>query len=245
MATSRNDLEKVMFAVVGKFEGKGYTQVTGNFDGAGLSGGFLQWNLGSRTLQPIILQFAKQYPDTYRKVMGKLADEFLRVVSGPAVAAVAWADKLSTGKSKHGFDATWKAALEKLLGDPNMQAIQRHAAQVYVKDAIEDAKFYGIQTVRGVVLMFNISVQSGPYKAGANSKVPAFGLTFAHLGGHALPYKKKLLALAKAASKTCKPEFEGVVYRRALCIVEGKAEVYKDTVIDAEAMGVTDDKVVL
>jgi hypothetical protein len=49
------------------FEGGGFDNVAGNFDGQGISAGILQWNLGQGTLQPL-LQGDTGYPEINRIV---------------------------------------------------------------------------------------------------------------------------------------------------------------------------------
>ena len=45
------------------YEGSGFDEVTGNFDGQGLSYGILQWNFGQGTLQPIFKNLFARYPN--------------------------------------------------------------------------------------------------------------------------------------------------------------------------------------
>ena len=42
--------------ITGSFEGSGYNQISGNFDGQGISAGILQWNYGQGSLQNKILR---------------------------------------------------------------------------------------------------------------------------------------------------------------------------------------------
>jgi hypothetical protein len=40
--------------------------LAGNFDGQGMSYGYLQWNFGSGTLQPLFLRLFNEFPEGQR-----------------------------------------------------------------------------------------------------------------------------------------------------------------------------------
>lgn len=109
-------------AVTAGFETSGdpYLQVTGNFDGAGLSFGPLQVNFKTGTLQELFRRFQARDELRLRAAFGPLWGEWQRVLRLPSrVQQVAWADALSRGPRKADFDPRWKAAL---------QAVGREAA---------------------------------------------------------------------------------------------------------------------
>ena len=109
-------------AVTAGFEtsGDSYLQVTGNFDGAGLSFGPLQVNFKTGTLQELFRRFLARDELRLRAAFGPLWGEWQRVLRLPArTQQIAWADALSRGPRKADFDPRWKAAL---------QAVGREAA---------------------------------------------------------------------------------------------------------------------
>lgn len=102
-------------AVTAGFETSGdpYLQVTGNFDGAGLSFGPLQVNFKTGTLQELFRRFQARDELRLRAAFGPLWGEWQRVLRLPSrVQQVAWADALSRGPRKADFDPRWKAALQ-------------------------------------------------------------------------------------------------------------------------------------
>ena len=102
-------------AVTAGFETSGdpYLQVTGNFDGAGLSFGPLQVNFKTGTLQELFRRFLARDELRLRAAFGPLWGEWQRVLRLPArTQQIAWADALSRGPRKADFDPRWKAALQ-------------------------------------------------------------------------------------------------------------------------------------
>lgn len=91
--------EEKCFLLTAAFEGGGYTALSGNFDGQGVSFGFLQWNLGRGTLQPLIKAMHEHDPVAFDRcctvtVQGKTQDvtgALLDLVGMKGPAAVAWA----------------------------------------------------------------------------------------------------------------------------------------------------------
>lgn len=102
-------------AVTAAFETRGdpYLQVTGNFDGAGLSVGPLQVNFSTGTLPVLFRRFAARDEARLRTCFGPLWGEWCRVLALRSRAQqVAWADGLSRGPRKAGFDRVWASALQ-------------------------------------------------------------------------------------------------------------------------------------
>jgi len=56
-----NDWKSAAVAITPGFEVEGdpYQGVSGDFDGMGISCGALQWNIGSKSLQPIVIAVGK------------------------------------------------------------------------------------------------------------------------------------------------------------------------------------------
>jgi hypothetical protein len=111
--------------VTAGFETSGdpYLQVTGNFDGAGLSFGPLQVNLKTGTLQELFRRFEARDAIRLRACFGPLWTEWQRMLRLPSrVQQVAWADALSRGASKANFDPGWKAALQAVGAEPAFRA---------------------------------------------------------------------------------------------------------------------------
>jgi hypothetical protein len=109
------DLEQALetaFSVTAAFETAGdkFQQITGNFDGAGLSFGPAQVNFGTGTLVPLFRKFKTTDdvalracffdPDDY--------DEWLRVMDLPIPKQIDWANSITAGRGGHDVVDPWK-----------------------------------------------------------------------------------------------------------------------------------------
>lgn len=158
-------------AVTAGFETSGdpYLQVTGNFDGAGLSFGPLQTNFKTGTLQELFRRFQARDEIRLRACFGPLWPEWQRVLALPSRAKqVAWADALSKGPSKADFAANWKAALQAVGSDPVFRAeMLRYAYDTYGRKLIVAlAWLRGLQPLRignfrCLAALYDLCVQQG------------------------------------------------------------------------------------
>ncbi|MGC4081988.1 MAG: hypothetical protein QM736_07755 [Vicinamibacterales bacterium] len=100
------------FSVTAAFETAGdkFQQITGNFDGAGLSFGPAQVNFGSGTLVPLFKRFQEKDEAALRACFSDPDDydEFKRVLISPLPQQLAWATSISTGRGSHDVVEPWK-----------------------------------------------------------------------------------------------------------------------------------------
>lgn len=94
--------------------GDPYLQVTGNFDGAGLSFGPLQVNFRSGTLPQLFQRFAQADAAALAACFTRSADwnEWQQVLSWRPARQLAWADQHSRGPRKADVAAPWKGYLQ-------------------------------------------------------------------------------------------------------------------------------------
>jgi hypothetical protein len=158
-------------AVTAAFETSGdpYLQVTGNFDGAGLSFGPLQVNLGTGTLQELFRRFAARDEAALRACFGGLWDEWQRMLRLPSRAAqVRWADALSRGPRKAGFDPAWTKALQAVGRQPAFRAEWlRYAYDTYGRKLVvalawlKGVRPIPIRNFRCLAALYDLCVQQG------------------------------------------------------------------------------------
>ena len=110
------DLEQALetaFLVTSAFETAGdkFQQVTGNFDGAGLSFGPAQVNFGSGTLTPLFRKFKAADDSALRSCFTDEDDydDWLRVMDLPIAEQVAWANSVSAGRGGHDVVEPWRS----------------------------------------------------------------------------------------------------------------------------------------
>jgi hypothetical protein len=158
-------------AVTAAFETSGdpYQQVTGNFDGAGLSWGPLQVNFKTGTLQEVFRRLAARDESALQGCFGELWPEWQRVLRLPSRAQqVAWADGLSRGSRKADFDPKWKAALQRVGRAPAFRAeTLRYAYDTYGRKLIVALSWLNgvcpirIRNFRCLAALYDLCVQQG------------------------------------------------------------------------------------
>lgn len=158
-------------AVTAGFETSGdpYLQVTGNFDGAGLSFGPLQVNFKTGTLQELFRRFQARDQARLSACFGPLWADWERVLRLPSrVRQVAWADALSRGARKADFDPRWKAALQAVGGEPAFRAeMLRYAYDTYGRKLIVALSWLRglvpvrISNFRCLAALYDLCVQQG------------------------------------------------------------------------------------
>jgi hypothetical protein len=120
------------FSVTSSFETSGdrFQQVTGNFDGAGLSFGPAQVNFGSHTLVPLFRELQNAEEPALRACFRDPQDyeEWLSVLDLPVEQQIAWADSISTGRGKHDVVEPWKGYLQAVGRTDTFRAIMVETA---------------------------------------------------------------------------------------------------------------------
>jgi len=163
-------------------------EVTGNFDGQGLSIGYLQWNIGSGTVQPMLKEMANGLKSkdtfnaifsekvTHRNGAGKIVTvtmaEALRDVLGRSKSEqLAWAKSINDRNNR--IVEPWKSAFKALVKNDTFNRIEDQFAKPYLNTAtkIMNNDAYGVKTVRGYALAFDIAVQNGSVKTSAQKLI--------------------------------------------------------------------------
>ncbi len=154
--------------------GDPYQQVTGNFDGAGLSFGPIQCNLGSGTLQELFRRFRGENGPLLR-ICFKDNDPdyhaFWKVLDGSRAKAVRWADGLSTGSSKHGLSRPWKGYLQAVGREEVFRGVMlRYAYDKYGKVLLSTLSFMkgispvAVNNLRCLAALYDMGVQQGGFE---------------------------------------------------------------------------------
>lgn len=215
------------FALTGAFEGRGYRSLSGSFDGQGISFGFLQWNLGQGTLQPLLKAMHKAGPKTFQRcctvwVSSKdterlldLSGDLLQVAGRTPADAVAWAEQRQDEGDR--LLPHWVQVFYNLADEPGFQAIQRQFAKPYMDKAIAYAQTFNFQSERGLALLFDICVQMGSITAPSRQRYQATAK-----GDEA----DRLLAMAHAVTPQAGKRWARDVLSRKRTIALGKGVVH-------------------
>jgi hypothetical protein len=151
-------LKKKLLSNTGFFEGNnGYSNVTGNADGQGMSFGIIQYNLGQETLQPLLKEFIASHNTDFTSIFGatkaKSVKDMLKISTSKQVA---WGDSISTPKGALVSD--WQACFEALGKNSYCISLQISHAEDYFNHALNYASDFGITTTQGLAYLFDQSV---------------------------------------------------------------------------------------
>lgn len=161
------------FSITSAFETSGdrFQQVTGNFDGAGISFGPAQWNFGSGTLVPLFRAFIAADEGRMRACFTDPDDfqEFLGILNQPVKQQIAWADAISTGRGKHDVVMPWKGYFQAVGRVERFRAIMvEQALRAYGAKMLEAVKYLqslkpGMQIdhLRCVCSLYDLVIQQG------------------------------------------------------------------------------------
>lgn len=226
------------------FEGAaGYASLAGNFDGAGISFGFIQFNFGSGTLQPVIRAMRAADPERFRRACtqpnawhGGLYDhtaELMKVAAMDRAAAVKWAVERQDSGGR--LLPHWTAVFLALGRDPVFQAIQARFAKPYMDRALAYMKTYGFRSERALALLFDVCVQCGSITLGSRTRY------LAATAGWSLGEQAKLKALAVAVTKQdSRAWVQRDILSRKMTIAEGFGVVHGRPYNVAKDFGITD-----
>ena len=155
-AITAHEIEQKALKVTGAFEGKGYDQVTDNFDGQFLSLGWAQWCLGQGSLQEKILR-----PYFNVNTPANFYEEILERVSkmNKKEGCSLFSKNFLTGKR---FNTAGKIALESFV--KKTRAFQDEALKELLGRAWGYCNQYGMNSETSFMFFFDICVQNGSIK---------------------------------------------------------------------------------
>lgn len=255
-------------------------EVTGNFDGQGISVGYLQWNMGTGTLQPLLREMANS--STTQGDFNEIFSDTVYINGNKTSMAKALRDVLGKSKSEQLTFAKsindsndrivepWKSAFNTLIKNEKFIKIEDKYAKTYLNTAtnIINNSDFGVKTVRGYALAFDIAVQNGSVKSSAkaliqdalagksnkltnynnesltkNQKVVIKDLN-KRLEGETDPELKKLYYTAAAVAISSNDRFVKDVWARKSAIIAGTGKVHGRTFNFNNGIGLNDSALV-
>lgn len=180
--SATTNIREIARKITVQFEG---SEVTGNFDGQGISIGFLQWNIGSGTLQPLLKQMIVESPNDFNNIFAgqvvakdlygntvrqPMSDVIKNVMNMSESEQLQWAKSINDDNN---IKEPWKSAFNNLVNNDNFIKIEEEFANTYFNNAerIINDKEIGVKTMRGYALAFDIAVQNGSVKSSAKSLI--------------------------------------------------------------------------
>ncbi len=147
------------------------SQAAGNFDGEGLSLGYLQWCIGQQTLQPLLNRMDREYNREFRAIFGSNYDSIHAMLLDTPANQIKWA--ISINDSTNTIAEPWLAQFTALCSNTHFISIEKDAEAYFIKQAMLICDKYKIKTVRGFALAFDIVVQNGSLNSSAAAKIDA------------------------------------------------------------------------
>ena len=145
--------------ITGSFEGTGQTNIAGNFDGQGISMGFLQWNLGQGTAQEKILgKYAYHYGK--EKLDSFFPSPISEVLDLSKSESIQFAEK-NILRGINEFKPGWKEAFKKFLSTDEVLELQKVAALEIARKAQSYCNEYKFDSIRAFCFFFDVVVQNG------------------------------------------------------------------------------------
>jgi hypothetical protein len=135
----------------------------GNFDGAGLSHGVLQYNLGTGSLQPLWNYLNNNYNQMCRDIFGSYYDEWANMLTLSTSEQIAFGESITLQSNKHRTVEPWNSMFFELgLTEPSINK-QLEMSETWRTPAERWFKQLGLWSRRGYALIFSISIQMGRF----------------------------------------------------------------------------------
>jgi len=201
----------------------------GNWDGAGISFGVLQYNFKAGTLQPLFNYMNDNYNSICRTAFGTNYDKWASMINDTLVNQQTWGDQIGDpATGKHSCIAPWNTQFMTLGTSPECIAKQVDMSASWQSSALTWFKNLGLYSRRGYALMFDISVQMGrffPQNVCLNrfKAIVTTGKTRAQIEEEKLRIIVELCANGnnRCFNTTTLPTLQSIVYNRKIAIVDG------------------------
>ena len=198
-----------------------FAGLSGNFDGQGLSFGALQWNIGQRSLQPLLKSMNDQHADTLDAIFGTNYKILVAMLSAPAADQLAWAISIQDGLH-NAIHEPWRGQLLALGRHPEFQAIEVACAHQLHAEGLGLCTTFGLHSQRAVALMFDIKVQNGSISPVVQAQIES---EFSMLDG-AADEVERLRIVANRRADAANPRWAEDVRARKLTIANGSGRVH-------------------
>lgn len=223
----RQPLAHRCLALTGSFETNRpvpdcFAGLSGNFDGQGLSFGALQWNIGQRSLQPLLESMNERHKDTLSAIFGSNYQILLAILKAPPPDQLAWAISIQDGLHNT-IHEPWKGQLLALGRNPEFQAIEVACAHQLHAEGLALCTTFGLHSQRAVALMFDIKVQNGTISPIVRAQIES---DFAELDGGKADEIERLRIVANRRADAANPRWAEDVRARKLTIANGSGRVH-------------------
>jgi hypothetical protein len=224
-----DDLKEKALGMVAFFETSldypdAYGITAGNWDGAGLSHGVLQYNFKSNTLQPLWNYMNNEHNQLCRNIFGSHYQEWANHINANFTTQTTWANSITNPTNGHRTIEPWNTYFFQLGTSAPSIAKQVDMSASYQNSALIWFNRLGLFSRRAYALLFSVSVQMGRL-LGQNmiwhdfKQIDPTGKTRAQIE------EEKLRIIVNRVSgeyqRIHDPVIQGIVFRRHTAIVDG------------------------
>lgn len=213
-----DDVVNIAKNISKQFEVGNSNQVAGNFDGQGLSLGYIQWCIGQDTLQPLLNRMDREYNDEMRSIFEDNYDSIHNMILDTKENQLEWAKSINTLSNT--IAEPWYSQFVKLCNNQNFINIESDAIAYKVGQAMIICDKYNLKTVRGFALAFDIAVQNGSISQEADKIIDT-----AIMENPNMIEKDLLKVIANAVADTSTSNIEDIRARK-MAIVNGEGTVH-------------------
>jgi RHS repeat-associated protein len=132
---SLKEAKEIALKVSGAYEGvnPSYSSLAGNFDGAGMSWGIIQFNFGQNTLGPLLTKMKDKNPSAFKNAFAEEGDynSLTTALNGNTTQQKNWAINMQNNSNDR-----WKSIFNNLANIPEFQGLQLEAVKQYDDNAI-------------------------------------------------------------------------------------------------------------
>jgi hypothetical protein len=201
-----------------------FSCVAGDFDGQGISFGALQFNLGQRTLQPILLEMDRRHPALMEDVFDDSIRELRTMLSANLQSQLAFARSIQDPNFR--LHEPWRGMFIALGRTPECQAVQLELAARYVEKAKRLCLQFDVSSPRALALMFDIIVQNGSISPAVGAQIEADRQRLDPGLDAQAREAETLRIVANRRAEAANPRWVEDVRTRKLCIANGGGRVH-------------------
>jgi hypothetical protein len=227
-----NDVVNFARNISKQFEVGNSNQIAGNFDGQGLSLGYLQWCIGQGTLQPLFNRMDREYNAEMKSIFGTNYDSIHNMILGTTENQLAWAKSINNLTST--IAEPWYSQFASLCNNQHFINIELDAEAYKIRQAMIICDKYNLKTVRGFALAFDIVVQNGSISADAAKIIDT-----ALVQNPNMIEKDLLKVIANAIADTSTNNTEDIRSRK-MAIVNGTGTVHGSVLYLDKDYGLSD-----
>jgi hypothetical protein len=201
-----------------------FSCVAGDFDGQGISFGALQFNLGQRTLQPILQDLDRRHSDLMEDIFDEQIGDLRAMLAADLPAQLTFARRIQDPGFR--LHEPWRGMFVALGRTPECQQLQLQQASKNVERARSLCTQFGVSSPRALALMFDIIVQNGSISAAVATQID---VDFRRIDPALGPQEReahRLRIIANRRAEAANPRWVEDVRTRKLCIANGAGRVH-------------------